>query len=129
VVDYDLFLPLIFNFQNVGIEMADELSTSSTKLDMGFVRDDVRNQIAHSRAVLAQVDLLQRALPQIQDQSAKDLVQQAIDGLLEAANKMASNVAATTDSANVTISGTGFGFGHGGSLIFGGRGVGFGKRK
>ena len=52
--------------------------TPSTTIDLGFIREDIRNQISHSRSILAQIELLQKALTTTQDGQVRFLLDKRV---------------------------------------------------
>lgn len=86
--------------------MADFFTMPSTSIDLGFLRDNVQNQINHSRAIVAQADRLNAVLDKINDLEARKVVSEVVLSLLETANGMADNVISTATSASSSAGAT-----------------------
>jgi hypothetical protein len=51
------------------------VSMTESSLNLGFIKDDIENQLKRSREILAEAQRLQNLLPQIQDGPVKQQVQ------------------------------------------------------
>ncbi len=72
-------------------------------LDLSFIERDVRNQLAHSRDILSQVEVLQRVLPSIQDPAARAQVEASINSLLGIAGGLSSNALSTSTNTGIVV--------------------------
>jgi hypothetical protein len=79
---------------------------SSRGIDLSFLNQDVQVQLARSRDILSQVEVLRQTLPKITDPDVRAKVEQAVRSLLEIAENLSANAAATSSFA---ISSTGKG--------------------
>lgn len=80
--------------------MADVAQPSTS---LTFVNDDVRAQIKVSRDILAVAEKLREAVGHERDETAKMIVQKAIQDLLMIANTLTVNASTTTSSASSTV--------------------------
>lgn len=67
-------------------------------LDLSFIAEDVRNQLARSRDILSQVQELRKISSDIKDELTKAKIDDSISRLLSIANSLTSNAAATSAS-------------------------------
>src|ERR1700674_4383916 len=82
---------------------SESMTTSSSSIDLSFLSDDVRNQLAHSRSILDQIQVLQSLLPKINDPEARKQVEESIKKLLNIANSVVINASTTSSNVANTI--------------------------
>ena len=70
-------------------------------IDLSFVSRDVRNQIAHSRHILTQVQALKDVLQKVENPDARAQIERSINELLTIAGGLTNN--ATTTSSNTVL--------------------------
>lgn len=78
--------------------------TEPTKfLDLSFIERDVRNQLVHSRDIVAQIEALQSIAANTTDPQAKAQIEAAINALLGIASGLTSNALSTSSSVGTVI--------------------------
>ena len=74
------------------------MTAAAPSIDLSFLSRDIRNQIAHSRDLLAKVEQLQDLANNANDSELKNKLQTIASNLVSIANSIAQN--ASTTSAN-----------------------------
>ena len=72
-------------------------------IDLSFVSEDVRTQLAHSREILNQVKSLAELLPEISNDKVRGEIQKSITELLNIASGLVSNATSTSANTELTI--------------------------
>ncbi len=75
----------------------------SYTVDLSYIREDVRNQLALSRDILAQVQALQATLPRIENPEARAAVENAIRHLMTSVSDLANNANTTSVHTVATV--------------------------
>jgi hypothetical protein len=80
------------------------MADSGTKyLDLSFIETDIRNQLAHVKDILSQVEELQQLSRQISDSQAKAKIEDSSRRLLEIAKALSSNALTTSSSTSTLV--------------------------
>jgi len=73
-------------------------------VNLGFINRDVQAQLTQSREILAVVQLLKEALPNIENETAKSKVEESIKRLLGIVGALTNNANTTSSIAAITVS-------------------------
>lgn len=73
------------------------------KLDLGFLADDVRNQLVHSRDILTEAEKLQSLLAEESSPTVKKVLQETIEKLINVATQLSSNASSTASSTGTIV--------------------------
>jgi len=81
-----------------------KVSMAQRSVDLRFINDDVREQLAQSRRILDVVETLKSITVKVEDAQPKAKIEESIRTLVDIASKLTTNANTTSNTAVITVS-------------------------